>query len=845
MDSTISIKRLNALVLSGLLLMVTLELAGAQAPAGRGGAPAAAPQAPAGRGAQAPAGRGAQAPAGRGAQAPGGRGGQGSGRGSPSAQEGLDRMGIVGYADHMSVEPGEVITLMVSSQAPRYRADIVRLIHGDANPNGPGIKEIVIQSAAAGEYAGKRQALPLGSYVTVPDNSALRLTGSFTIAAWIAPTRHDPQAPGGSAPNGDQGIVTKWSERDRSGYGLFIEDDGRLALWLGDKGGRIEKVRSSIPLRPWVPSIPGAAGARPQHVTTAWYFVAASYEASSGRAVVYQQPVTEFPFDSTRAVTEQTTPVTGLATNTLPLLMAAFWTSAGGTPPAIGGLYNGKIDSPRLYGRALSAGEIDQVAQGRPPNGAIASWDFSLDIPTSTVTDTSTRKLNGTAVNIPTRAVTGHNWTGLEMDYRRARDQYGAIYFHDDDLEDARWEVGFELKLPADLKSGVYAARLRTDTAEDYVPFFVRPRKGTSTANIALLIPTFSYLAYGATGTSGFGILSNYSHHTDGSGIGNSSRLRPITNMRPKINTRNPWQFMADTHLVDWLEVKGFAVDVITDQDLNFEGAALLAPYRVVVTATHPEYYSAPMLDGLHAYLQKGGRLMYMGGNGFYWVTPMDPSGRYIELRRRDGTEHWQGAPGESHHSLTGEPGGLWRFRGLPPQRYFGVGFTAQGFDKNSPYKRMPGSFEPRAAFIFEGIGPDEIIGDFPSMVLGEGAAGSEIDRVDYALGSPPHTLILAESFGHSDAYQHVVEELNTSDSRQGGTQNRLVHAHLAFLEYPNGGGVFSTGSIAWSGSLSYNNYTNNVSRITENVLRRFSSNVPIPPPASARPATTQTDGRP
>ncbi len=40
---------------------------------------------------------------------------------------------------------------------------------------------------------------------------------------------------------------------------------------------------------------------------------------------------------------------------------------------------------------------------------------------------------------------------------------------------------------------------------------------------------------------------------------------------------------------------------------------------------------------------------------------------------------------------------------------------------------------------------------------------------------------------------------------------------------------VFSVGSIAWCGSLSHNNYNNNVSRITKNVLDRFSSDVPIP----------------
>jgi N,N-dimethylformamidase len=471
------------------------------------------------------------------------------------------------------------------------------------------------------------------------------------------------------------------------------------------------------------------------------------------------------------------------------------------------------------------------------------------------IADTSPSKLTGTAVNLPTRAVTGHNWTGKEMDFRHARDEYNAIYFHDDDLEDAKWDVGFEFTLPPTLKSGVYAARLRTADAEDYVPFFVRPKKGTATAKIAYLMPTFSYLAYGGTGggestrpgagAGGPRQMSLYSQHSDGSGLTYSSRLRPITNMRPKLATRNPWQFMADTHLLDWLETKGFAFDVITDQDLHSEGMSLLAPYKAVLTGTHPEYTSPAMHDALNGWLAKGGRLMYMGGNGFYWVTTPDATGRYIEVRRRDGTEAYQGAPGETHHSITGEPGGLWRFRGHAPQELTGVGFTAQGFDYNSPFKRLEDSHNPRAAFIFDGLGADEIIGDFPSLVLERGAGGSELDRVDYALGSPPHTLILAQSFGHSDAYQHVVEEVNTSNSRQGGTVNPLVYANLSFFEHENGGAVFSTGSIAWCGSLSYNNYTNNVSKITENVLRRFAADAPLPPPPAVGPGRRTTAGQP
>ena len=72
------------------------------------------------------------------------------------------------------------------------------------------------------------------------------------------------------------------------------------------------------------------------------------------------------------------------------------------------------------------------------------------------------------------------------------------------------------------------------------------------------------------------------------------------------------------------------------------------------------------------------------------------------------------------------------------------------------------------------------------------------------------------------------MEEVLISDSRQGGTVNPLVKGDLLFFEGPNGGGVFSVGSISWCGSLSHNDYDNNVSRITGNVLTRFSSEDPI-----------------
>ena len=107
------------------------------------------------------------------------------------------------------------------------------------------------------------------------------------------------------------------------------------------------------------------------------------------------------------------------------------------------------------------------------------------------------------------------------------------------------------------------------------------------------------------------------------------------------------------------------------------------------------------MLDGLESYQADGGRLMYLGGNRFYWITSFDPQRPHIvEVRRWRGTRTWEAKPGECYHSTTGEMGGLWRFRGRAPQKIVGVGFTSQGGGENRPYKRQPDSFDPRAAFI-------------------------------------------------------------------------------------------------------------------------------------------------
>jgi hypothetical protein len=135
--------------------------------------------------------------------------------------ENLRKRGIVGYADRLGVSPGETIRFMVSSESPRYRADIVRLIHGDPNSEGPGIKEVEIAAGVSGDYPGKRQDLPLGSYALIPDHRDLRIRGSFTLTAWIAPTTMHPRPAEGVSPSGRKrteaatGSSSRKTERSR------------------------------------------------------------------------------------------------------------------------------------------------------------------------------------------------------------------------------------------------------------------------------------------------------------------------------------------------------------------------------------------------------------------------------------------------------------------------------------------------------------------------------------------------------------------------------------------------------------------------------------------------------
>ncbi len=250
----------------------------------------------------------------------------------------------------------------------------------------------------------------------------------------------------------------------------------------------------------------------------------------------------------------------------------------------------------------------------------------------------------------------------------------------------------------------------------------------------------------------------------------------------------------------------------------------LIAPYRAVLTGSHPEYHTLRTLDALQNYTGTGGKLAYLGGNGFYWrIARTQAMPHVIELRRAEGgIRAWAAEPGEYYHALDGEFGGLWRRNRRPPQMLAGVGFSGQGLFEGTHYRRLPAARDPANAWIFEGI-EDDIIGDYG--LSGGGAAGFEMDRADKTLGTPENAVILARSEDPPASFVTVPEELLSHlHTVSGEPPNELKRAEIVYFDTPSGGAVFSVGSITFCGSLWRDGFEGPVSRLLENVVRRFSA---------------------
>ncbi|MEO7122088.1 MAG: N,N-dimethylformamidase beta subunit family domain-containing protein, partial [Lacisediminihabitans sp.] len=597
--------------------------------------------------------------------------------------------------------------------------------------------------------------------------------------------------------NSLQTVLGTWNSSGATGFGIVLDDGIPTVLW----GNGQEMLRLSLD-RPLLPN--------------QWYELEAEMNLATNLITLTCVPKSNIMnrvaehASALMAGSTDTRFTTPLAPGDAPFRIGASSSFVKNRWIATN-VFNGKIGGVQME-RLGSEDDLDHL---------VARWHFGKSpredgLLLEEVVDESVNQLNGKCFNAPTRAVAGPSFDGLIDDFRRAPDQYDAIHFHDDDITDAQWPISFSFTVPEDLTSGVYAARIRSAGAEQHIPFFVLP--GKRKKDVAVLFATATYLAYGndriAFEADGAEVIvghtpiidlsdltlqdhpefgrSCYELHNDGSGVVYGSVRRPILTLQPKhrawFQSEGVWGLPADLCITHWLETEELDFDAITDQDLDREGSALLEGYKVVISSAHPEYVSRNEIEAIADYTAHGGRFMYLGGNGFFATVSFDPEQPHLmELRRSDGgTRPHQSPYGDQRHATSGERAGLWRNKGLPPQRLVGVGFVAQGFDHGTHYVRLQDSFDPAAAFAFEGIADTEILGDFG--IMGGGAAGAEVDCYQPVLGSPSQALVLATSGPLSDAYLLAAEEVFEMLPGLGGTEQVSVRSDIVLTALEGGG---------------------------------------------------------
>ncbi|MEL6219211.1 MAG: N,N-dimethylformamidase beta subunit family domain-containing protein, partial [Pseudomonadota bacterium] len=366
-------------------------------------------------------------------------------------------LSLTGYTDRLSARPGESIEFRISVAEPGpVEAKLVRIVCADPNPAGPGRIEEERGDLFTHSFEGRPKASHPGSYAVV-EAGGVTAEGPLAFEAVIWPTR-----PG-------QGEQIALSTVDaNAGVAIGLDATGAAMILIARAGAEPVRVTTGEPL--------------PERQ---WARIRGTLDPASGEVTIAQGPVSPPMGPVPSVIVRQT-----IAPGTVPLGMRWHIAALGAGVAGMVGLFNGKIEAPAIR---QGAGPEDPLAAH--PGAPLAAWDFSLGIPTLTAHDTGPNGLNGRLVNLPARAMRSSRWTGSEMCWRHAPEQYAAIHFHDTDLADCGWETDFTLTVP-DLPSGVWGMRLTAGDAVDTIPFFVLPPKGTKTADVCVLMSTLTYVVY-------------------------------------------------------------------------------------------------------------------------------------------------------------------------------------------------------------------------------------------------------------------------------------------------------------------------------------------------------------
>jgi hypothetical protein len=283
-----------------------------------------------------------------------------------------------------------------------------------------------------------------------------------------------------------------------------------------------------------------------------------------------------------------------------------------------------------------------------------------------------------------------------------------------------------------DWPSGLYFLRLSApDGRVGYAPFVVKPIRPRS--RVAVVLSTNTWQAYNFWDENGDGWGDSWY-------VSNTTRTVDLA--RPFLDFGVPFRFRDwDLDFIAWLNRTSKHVDFLTDDDLDaFPGGdELAAAYDLVIFPGHAEYMTKHAYDVVERYRDRGGNLMFLSANNFFWQV------------RRNGRRLTKVA--------------LWRRVGRPEASLVGVQYVGSDYGG-----RQAGYIVRGSSWAFEGTG----LGDGDRF----GRYGIEIDARSPA--SPPGTQVLA------------------SIPNLLGTRS----AEMTYYETPARAKVFAAGTLNFAASL-------------------------------------------
>jgi N,N-dimethylformamidase beta subunit-like protein len=387
----------------------------------------------------------------------------------------------------------------------------------------------------------------------------------------------------------------------------------------------------------------------------------------------------------------------------------------------------------------------------------------------------------------------------------------------------AAWE-GYDFQIPGDWPSGAYIAMVTeldqggfpTSSPDATTPdgrdakalFVVKSSSRGTHGSILYKLPLLTYHAYNAAGdppTCFYNGADVVSIRRPGGGTGGSpydaERYPDVYDQSSPRETFAHW----DAPFIAWLESNGYQVEYCTDLDLHTGTRDFLAPYRLLLSVGHDEYWTPQMRANASAFVAGGGNLAFFSGNvAWRQVAFADDNVKF-------------------------RIAGLWYELGPPENTLTGVSYRNGGGQWDGPRPTVIGYTVQHAdSWVYQGsdLKDGDVFGDFyggdpaqPAALVGYECDGARFDRQQLGQGGaiePTHEDSTPDGF----VILGIGDLTGWQDFPAAGPGTGNLAATMGY--FVNQGTVFTSGTSDWSRVLS-SGQAPSVEVITRNVIDSLS----------------------